>query len=195
MKKTTITLALLISFAFSGFSQTIVKPGIGINFTSLSSDALSYETTGRLGWQLGGTVAIGNQFYFEPGIFWVKNNWELQNPQTTGNDFKDDISSLRIPVFVGINVVGDATDDRNFHIFGGPAVQIVTKVNTETTGLTEDDFNKFIMGMNLGAGLSLGKLFVDVGYEWGFSTIYKDDANDAKSRGLWINAGFRLEFL
>lgn len=195
MKKIAITLILLISLSFSGLSQMVIKPGIGFNFTSLSTDPLTYKTTGRLGWQLGGTITFGDQFYFESGIFWVKNNWELQEAQALGNKLKNDISSIRIPLFAGLNVVGDATDDRNFHIFGGPAAQIITKVNTGTTSLTPDDFSKFIWGMNIGAGLSIGKLFIDAGYEWGFTNIYKNDPNDVQSRAFWLNAGFRLEFL
>ena len=194
MKKTAITLILLISISFSGFSQMVLKPAIGMNFTSMSSDPASYTATGRMGWQLGGTVVFGDEFYLEPGVFWVKNNWELQDPQITGNEFKNDISSLRIPVFLGWNVVGDATDDRNFHIFGGPAAQIVTKVNPGT-GFTEEDFNNFIWGVNLGAGLSIGKIFVDGGYEWGLTDIYKTEPKDIRSSGWWLNAGFRLEFL
>ncbi len=194
MKKTAITLILLISLSFSGFSQMVLKPGIGINFTSMSNDPASYETTGRLGWQIGGTVTFGDQFYLEPGIFWVKNNWEVQNAQFSGNKFKNDISSLRIPVFVGWNIMGDATDDRNFHVFGGPATQIVTKVNPGT-GFVVDDFNKFIWGMNIGAGLSIGKIFIDAGYEWGFKDIYKTEPKDIRSSGFWLNAGLRLEFL
>ncbi|MEN8121199.1 MAG: outer membrane beta-barrel protein [Bacteroidota bacterium] len=195
MKKTAITLILLISFAFTGLSQMVIKPGIGMNFTRMSSDLQSYETTGRLGWQLGGTVTFGEKFYFEPGIFWVKNNWNLQELSTSLPEFKNDISSLRIPAFVGINLLGDATDDLNFHLFGGPAAQIVTKVNTNTTNLTPEDFSKFILSMNLGAGISINKIFIDAGYEWGLTNIYINDPNNVQNRGFWLNAGFRLEFL
>ena len=72
---------------------------------------------------------------------------------------------------------------------------IVTGINTEDVGAEEDDFNKFIIGANIGAGLSIGKLFVDVGYEWGLNNMYKEDALETKHRSLWINAGFRLTFL
>ena len=195
MKKTAITLILLIGLSFSGFSQMIIKPAIGMNFMSMSNDLPSYETTGRLGWQIGGTVILGDQFYLEPGIFWVKNNWNLQELNTNLPEFKNDISSLRIPAYLGWNVVGDAGDDRNFHLFGGPAAQIVTKVNSGTTGLTKDDFSGFIWGLNVGAGLSIGKIFIDGGYEWGLTNIYKNDPNNVRSSGWWLNAGFRLEFL
>ena len=195
MKKTAITLILLISLSFAGFSQMVIKPAIGMNFMSMSNDLPSYKTTGRLGWQLGGTVLLGDQFYLEPGIFWVKNNWKLQELNTTLPEFSNDISSLRIPAYLGWNVVGGATDDRNFHIFGGPAAQIVTKVNSGTTSLNKEDFNNFIWGLNLGAGLSIGKIFFDGGYEWGLTNIYKNDPNNVRSSGWWLNAGFRLEFL
>ncbi len=192
MKRIGMTLLLISSIILSANAQMIIKPAIGLNLTTFSSDIPTHEIDGRLGWQLGGTVAIGSQFYFEPGIFWVKNNWNLNND---GTKFKNDISSLRIPVFVGWNVVGDPDDDRNFHIFAGPSAMIVTSTNSEVTGMDEDAFNKFILGANIGAGISVGKIFVDVGYEWGLNNMYKEDDNDTKHRSLWINAGFRLTFL
>ena len=195
MKKTAITLILLISISFSGFSQMVLKPAIGMNFTSMSSDPASYSATGRMGWQLGGTVVLGDEFYIEPGIFWMKNNWELQELNTSIPSFDNDISSLKIPLYLGWNIVGDATDDRNFHVFGGPAAQIITKVNSGSSTISEDDFNKFIWGVNLGAGLSIGKIFIDGGYEWGLTDLYKTEPKDVRSSGWWLNAGFRLEFL
>ena len=197
MKKNLITLTLSVFFAITGFSQMIVKPGIGLNFTSFTTDPLSYEHTGRLGFQLGGTVAIGDEFYFEPGIFWVRNNYELKNISGTTNSdgkFKNDISSIKIPLYVGMNVVGDADSDRNFHIFGGPDVSFVTSVNNDDIALTENDFTKYMWAVNIGAGLSIDKLFIDVGYQWGLNTIFVDD-DKTKIQGLWINAGFRLTFL
>jgi len=194
MKKVAITLILLISISFSGFSQMILKPAIGMNFTSLSNDPLSYDATGRVGWQVGGTVAFGEEFYFESGIFWVKNNWELQDLDPTIPSFKNDLSSIRIPIYIGWNIVGGATDDRNFHIFGGPAAQIITKVNPGT-GFTKEDFSDYIWGMNVGAGLAISKIFIETGYEWGLTKLYKNDEKDVKSRGWWLNVGVRLQFL
>ena len=197
MKKLLMTLILISSVVLSANAQVIIKPAIGLNLTTFSSDLPTHEIDGRLGWQLGGTIAIGDEFYVEPGIFWVKNNWKLTESVTAANlKFDNDISSLRIPVYVGWNVVGDPDDDRNFHIFAGPSAMIVTSVNNGDAGIVEDDFNKFLWGANIGAGLSIGKIFVDVGYEWGLNKIYKTEGfGDTKYRSLWINAGFRLTFL
>jgi len=195
MKKLVIVLVLFFSYFVSVHSQLVVKPAIGMNFTKLSGDPLTYDQTGRFGWQIGGTITLGQEFYLEPGIFWMKNNWDLQELTISDTKFKNDISSLRIPLYLGWNVVNSGTDDRNFHIFAGPAAMIVTKVNTETTGLTKDSFNDFIYGINVGAGLSISKVFIDGGYEWGLTDLYVDDPNHARSRGFWLNFGFRLKFL
>ncbi len=193
MKKA-IAIIFLLSFYLSGFSQTVIKPAIGMNFTHLSNDPLSYETTGRIGWQIGGTITFGDKFYLEPGIFWEKNNWNLQNLDPQIPEFTNDMSALKIPLFIGINVIGEA-DEQNFHIMGGPTMRIVTDVDPGTTGKTKDDFSDFIMGIDIGAGISLGKIFIDAGYEWGLTNIYKDETEDIRSRGFWLNAGFRLKFL
>ena len=138
---------------------------------------------------------MGDEFYIEPGIFWMKNNWKLTDKVSAANlEFNNDISSLRIPAFVGWNIVGGPDDNRNFHVFAGPAAMIVTSVNSGSLGLTKDDFNKFIWGANIGAGLSIGKIFVDVGYEWGLNNMYKNDLKDTKHRDLWVNTGFKLTF-
>jgi hypothetical protein len=196
MKRIGMTLLLISSIILSANAQMIIKPAIGLNLTHFSTDIPDYGINGRVGWQIGGTIAFGNEFYLEPGIFWTKNNWEFKSDVGTSDlDFKNDISALKIPVFVGWNVVGAPDDDRNFHVFAGPSAMIVTKVDTEDVGATEDDFNKFIIGANIGAGLSIGKIFVDVGYEWGLNNMYKNDELETKHRSLWINAGFRLTFL
>jgi hypothetical protein len=196
MKKIVFLLFILAGFAIGSMSQTVIKPAIGMNFTKLSNDPMAYEQTGRFGWQIGGTLTLGKEFYLEPGIFWMKNNWQLQNLNTPSvPEFKNDISSLRIPLFLGWNVVNRGDDNRNFHLFAGPAAMIVTKTNSESTQVTVDDFNKFIFGMNVGAGLSINKIFIDGGYEWGLTEIYKNDPNKVKSRGFWLNVGLRLKFL
>ena len=196
MRNFFITLSILF-FAVAGFSQVVVKPGIGINFTSFTTDPLTYEHTGRLGYQLGGTIAIGNEFYFEPGVFWVRNNYQLKDKNATINTdkkFKNDISSIKIPLLVGMNVVGNAKAKRNFHVFGGPDISYVTSVNNEDVNLTKEDFTKYMWGINVGAGLSIDKIFVDIGYQWGLNAIFVDD-DETKIKGLWVNAGFRLKFL
>jgi hypothetical protein len=192
MKKL-VSIIILTSFiAITCLSQVVIKPAIGLNFTKLSSDPLSYKQTGRLGWQIGGTLAIGKEFYLEPGIFWVKNNWQLQTLAL--NKLNNDISSLRIPCYVGWNVINRGDDSRNFHLFGGPAAMIVTKTDS-IKGVNLGNFNRVIFGINLGAGLSINKIFVDCGYEWGLTDLYKNDDKHVKSRGFWLNAGFRLKFL
>lgn len=197
MKKIVMTLFLVSGILLSANAQMIIKPAIGMNLTHFSTDKPDYGTNGRLGWQLGGTVAIGDEFYFEPGIFWLKNNWQITQDIGASNlEFDNDISSLKIPAFVGWNVVGSPDDDRNFHIFAGPSAMIVTSVNSDNVDVTEDDFNKFIIGANVGAGLSIGKIFIDAGYEWGLNDIYKkEELKDIKHKSFWINAGFRLTFL
>jgi hypothetical protein len=195
MKKLVFSLILISCISYSALSQMVIKPAIGMNFTSLTDDPINYSSSGRFGWQLGGTLTFGDKFYFEPGIFWMKNNWELQElNQATETTFTNDISSLRIPAFVGINILGDKKAT-NLHIFGGPTGMIVTKVNTGSTGLTKSDFAPVIYGIDAGAGVSFKKFFIDAGYEWGLTQIYKDDPNQAKNRGLWINFGFNLTFL
>jgi len=65
MKKYSIVVFVLFSFLFlsSTYAQLEIKPAIGINATSFSEDPSNGETSANVGWQLGGTIAIGDKFY------------------------------------------------------------------------------------------------------------------------------------
>jgi hypothetical protein len=54
------------------------------------------------------------------------------------------------------------------HVFAGPAFQYI--LDTEYDGITISDVrNDFTVGLNLGAGINLGMLGIDLRYERGFS--------------------------
>lgn len=198
MKKIALSLIFIGCLTIAANAQMIIKPTIGMNLTSFSDDSEQYGMNGRVGWQFGGTVAFGSEYYLESGIIWMRNNWEVTRDVSTDNlSFDNDISCIRVPIFAGWNIVGAADDDRNFHIFGGPAVSWVYAVDSEDatrSGISTDSFNDKIWGLNIGAGLTFNKIFVDVGYEWGLSEIYKNEPQDVKSRALWVNAGLRWRF-
>jgi hypothetical protein len=72
------------------------------------------------------------------------------------------MSKLDVPVLLGIKVIGP------LNLFGGPAFQYI--LDTEFDGISVDDVDSdFTVGLNLGAGVNLGRFGVDLRYERGFS--------------------------
>jgi len=194
MKKYSIVVFVLFSFLFlsSTYAQLEIKPAIGINATSFSEDPSNGETSANVGWQLGGTIAIGDKFYGEGGIFWTYRSNEYKSDADTIT-FNTEMSGIHIPVMVGYHLLGKGTGSFGLRAFGGASVLILTKV--DALELTKDDFNKASWGVFLGAGLDFSILFLDVKYEWALTDVSSVSSfNVGKAATLFINAGVRLSF-
>jgi hypothetical protein len=182
-------LCLLFSTSIS-FAQLKLKPAIGINFTDFSEDPESGETSAKVGWQIGGTVLIGDKFYGEGGIFWTykSNEYNSDDDQIT---FNTEISGIRIPAMIGYHLLKEEATLIGLRAFGGASVLIVTTVNA--LELTKDDFNDASWGVFLGAGLDISMFFVDLKYEWSLTDVSSVASFDVgKSRSIFINAGVKL---
>lgn len=190
-----ISLPLLLAFSLMvfvnhGYSQIELKPAVGINFTDFSEDPESGETSAKVGWQIGGTVLIGDKFYGEGGIFWTykSNEYNSNDNQIT---FNTEISGIRIPAMIGYYLLKEEATLIGLRAFGGASVLIVTTVNA--LELTKDDFNDASWGVFLGAGLDISMFFVDLKYEWSLTDVSSVASFDVgKSRSIFINTGVRL---
>jgi len=174
-------------------AQTTIKPGVGLNFTDFSGTPTGGQFNAKVGWQLGGSVAFGKKFYFEPGIYYVGKSTEFQS-SGSGNpniDTKADLNGIRIPLAVGINMIGNEKTLISFRGFGGLSGFFLTSVGDN---LDKNDFEKTNFGVFAGAGLDIWKLYLDLSYEWSLTNVQKDvTAIDiGKSRSLFITAGIRI---
>jgi hypothetical protein len=188
-----IILASLAStcFALVSSAQIAIKPAIGINATDFSKDPSSGEFKGRVGYQIGGTVAIGKKVYFEPGIFYVKKTTEYVDEGTTGIEDQDfNISGIRVPLTIGFNLLGNQSSVVGLRGFGGLSAFFLTDIKD----LDKDDFKSASWGTYLGLGVDITILFVEASYEWSLSELSKDVENIdvGKSRSLFVHAGVRI---
>jgi len=173
-------------------AQTTIKPGIGLNFTDFSKTPATSEFKAKVGYQVGGSIAFGKKFYFEPGLFYVGKSTEFSTVSTS-NPIKENFnfSGFRIPVAVGLNLIGDEKSTISLRGFGGLSGFFVTKVSDE---VDKDAIKKSSYGLFAGAGLDFWKLYLDASYEWSLTNVQKDvsSIDIGKSRSLFITAGLRI---
>jgi hypothetical protein len=192
MKNSTLFLIVFsfILFAGNSYAQIELKPAIGINLTNFSEDPATGKTSAKVGWQLGGTISIGDNVYGEGGIFWTYKSNEFTQ-DATDNKFSTELSGIRIPAMIGLHLLGKESAAFGLRAFGGTSVFIITKVNA--LDLTKDDFNTASWGVFLGAGLDISMFFVDLSYEWSLTDVSSITSfNVGKSKSLFVNAGIRL---
>lgn len=164
MKKVQKTLLVAV-FALVGtatFAQTGSGFGIkgGLNY---NANGDYFESAGdaaknpdrNVGYHVGIFGKLGNRIYFRPELVYTKTKSDYDGDEFT-------MSKLDVPALVGVKIIGP------LHVFAGPAFQYI--LNTEFDGISIDSVeNDFTVGLNIGAGLNLGKLGIDLRYERGFS--------------------------
>jgi len=179
-----------VLFAGNSYAQLELKPAIGLNFTNFSEDPTTGKTSAKVGWQLGGTISMGDAFYGEGGIFWTYKSTEFTE-DATDNKFSTELSGIRIPALAGFHLLNNETSVVGLRAFGGASVFIITTVNA--LDLTKDDFNTASWGVFLGAGIDISMFFVDLSYEWSLTDVSSVSSFDVgKSKSLFINAGIKL---
>lgn len=193
MKKSLLTLSIVLGSLVMLQAQIEIKPTIGFNLSRLSNEPESFSQSARIGYQLGGSLQFGKKLYVEPGIFWLKTGSELEHADSPDQNYNMNISAIRIPVFVGYQILGgDKENIFGLRVFGGPTGSWVTSVKADDSGLEKDDFSDFLWGVDVGAGIDVWLLFLDIGHEWGLNKVFKDDPSNAKIHAWWWNLGVRI---
>ncbi len=190
MKKLLTLILIFCGFGIISSAQTL-KPGIGLNFTDVVASG-DGSANGRTGWQIGGSIAFGNKFYFEPGLFYQGKSAEFSSSDNLPEpDLDAALKGFRVPVAIGLNLLGNAESTASLRVFGGGSGFFLTDVGDD---LDKDDFNSTNWGVFAGAGVDLWILFVDLSYEWSVTDLQTELSNIdfGKTNGLFLNAGLRI---
>lgn len=188
--KYTFCFCLFLLCSTVTLAQIAIKPAVGINLTDFSKDPNTGKYKSKVGYQFGGSVAIGKRVYIEPGFYWVKKTTEFVTENTNQQDIRYDISGIRVPVTVGFNLLGSEKSIIALRAFGGASAFMLTN----TKNLDKDDLKSASWGVFAGAGLDLSIIFVEAKYEWSLTNITKDisQIDIGKSRSVFVNAGIRI---
>jgi len=161
MKKTLLVIVVAFistttfSQAGSGFG---IKAGLNYNGNGDffdSTENVIEDPSRNAGFHVGVFGKLGKRIYVRPELIYTSTS--------SGYDEGDlKIQKLDLPVLVGVKIIGPV------HVFAGPAFQYL--LDTEFDGTTFSDVeNDFSVGLNIGAGVNLGKFGVDLRYERGFT--------------------------
>ena len=156
-----------------------LKGGVNYNsdsFESVSNDVLNGAKT-KTGihtglWVRAKLPIIG--FYIRPEVVYTELNNSVNYespfsaPKTT--DFK--FRKIDVPVLIGKKFLGIG------NVFAGPSFQYILSSDFELNDLREVSSESFSLGIQLGAGIELGRLGIDLRWERGLSkteTVFVDN--------------------
>ncbi|AZJ31679.1 Outer membrane protein beta-barrel domain-containing protein [Tenacibaculum mesophilum] len=173
MKKAIFILCLLIGG--SQLAQSQIQGGIkgGINYNSDSfSDVKNDVFDGaksKTGFHAGAWLRIklpATGLYIRPELVYTQLNNNVvyypegkSNNSTNNQNVSYEIQKIDIPVLLGLNFL------KVGHVFAGPSFQYILDSDFNFKDLKQVNSDGFSVGLQLGAGIELGKLGLDVRWE------------------------------
>ena len=159
--KNTLVIILLFLGCLTTFAQK--KSGFGIKAgLNYSANGEYLEDIGQalqdpdanVGYHIGLYGKLGDRFYLRPEIVYT----HTKSGYTDG-DLK--IDKLDLPILGGWRIIGP------LNIFMGPSFQYIFNSKFSDISIEEIE-SDFTVGLNIGAGVNLGRLGLEIRYETGF---------------------------
>lgn len=187
-------IALVAFQATTSHSQAELRIGAGLNYNSFPSDLEGYSFSSSAGYQFGAELQFGDRLFFQTGLHLESLRTEVTR-QPTGISVEDfQVNRLRVPAYLGYRFASSKSW-LNMRIFTGPnASLVINRSLDEAFSIEDDDFSSVLFGYNVGAGVDLAFLFVDVGYMFGLNDVLELEDSSSSNSLFFLNAGLRLKF-
>jgi hypothetical protein len=198
MKKILI-LSMILFAALENYGQFTFGPKIGYNTSKLSTDFDNISESIKNNFQIGAFARFGKKLYLQPEIFYATSGGKLKQSDSDGGIGEIKLKNLSIPALVGYKLINAKVI--SLRIMAGPVANFI--LNKEVTSdefyqdpLQDSDFKNAAWGMDVGAGVDVFFLTLDVRYEFGLNNIYivPEGAQDqsVKSNLFIVSLGFKL---
>lgn len=194
-------LILLSVFLFLGAAvsaQLTFGPKIGITMSKLSVDKDDYTEELKTGFQLGAFVRVGKKLYLQPEVMFSTTGGVLK---TEDRNLKTTVklNTVQVPVLVGYKFINFKLV--NLRVMAGPAISMIVNKDIEfdekiENPIKEDDLKNASWTFQLGGGVDVMMLTLDVRYEWGLNNIHDPEAGINKfdmKNNLWtVSLGWKI---
>ena len=190
--KALLVLALISTGLMGLNAQFEIKGLVGTNFASLSKHPTGTDWKAQAGYQFGAGVLIGEKFYVEPGVQFVRNARVVSLDGVEDVDFAQNF--VKIPVYAGYHLLGHESSPLALRVFAGPAASIAGKVKKGEDQISKDDIKNAHFMLDAGIGVDILFLFVELNYEYALTDYFVDEAHESKHSAFLINAGIHIDF-
>ena len=222
MKKIIVLILMFVMVAVSVPNlQAQVSLRGGINIASMSANATEknykdYENQSIVGFQLALAMPfkVANNVAIQPELVFIQKGGKSQYVSDENNKYVSTFTSnyIEVPLSLKLGLGNTSGDGIGFYVLGGPYVGIalngkykneltvlgITSSSTKTVDYSNDtnQEKRIDWGVNLGAGLSLGKMYLEGRYNLGINNLLDNSANNSNSnapyrrnRGIGLTVG------
>lgn len=172
----------------------------GLNFANMSWEtkhsSLSLDSRTAFNVGLSVDIPLLQSLYVQSGLYYSSKGSieDLDDAKTTISPMY-----LEIPVLASYRY--DVSDAAQVQLNVGPyfGYGIGGKYKEEYRGnsyesdfFDDDDINKFDCGLQIGAGVTISKIYVGCAYQFGMTNVAKEDDLTVKNKNFMINVGYNF---
>ncbi len=164
----------------------------GITGSTIAFKESRFESALAAGYDLGVSYRKGRFTSWEVGLRYMGSAAVLEEPDNPNpiTDKTFGIHQLELPIAVGINLLAPVQRIIGIRAFGGISPGVIVNVADNPLDISEDDVNTFQLGGNIGVGVDVLFLFLEAGYNRGFTDIFKE--GKSKLSQVYLNLGVRF---
>lgn len=178
-----------------GFS---IGPKIGFNSNTLTDNRDSISANIKNSFQIGAFVRVGSKVYFQPEINYQVSKGSLdRGAGIAALSQKYTLKTIKIPALIGVKLIKKGPV--NLRVMAGPAFTFVIdkQIDPAINGLwpiqSRDDLKNSNVSVQMGAGLDVLFMTLDVRYEFGVNNMYNGNSGyKMKTNVFNISLGVKL---
>lgn len=201
MKKILLAI-LIIGFGSGVMAQGVFSlgPKIGYNSNTLTNNLDSVQSSIKNSFQIGVFMRIGPKVYFQPEANYQVVTSTLNKSSGSSVQSQDiTIESLKIPALLGIKLINKRAF--NLRIMAGPAYTFHLNKKLDPQHMNElwpiqsvDDLKNSVWSVQMGAGLDVLFMTLDVRYELGIDNMY-NGSSDLRLKNNMFNFSVGIKLL
>jgi len=176
-----------------------IGPKIGYNSNSFSVNVDSITNGLKNSFQFGAFARIGKKVYLQPEVYYTVKGGVLDDDMGIYRSRQElTLKTLVVPVIVGAQII--TIPGFNLRVMGGPTMSFIINKKIEPPYLdgiwpikSTDDLRNSIFGLQMGGGIDVFFMTLDVRYELGLNNIYNGSANfSLKNNAVNVSLGIKL---
>lgn len=194
MKKIVI-LVVIVFAAINNFAQISVGPKFGYSASKLSTSLDTIKESAKNNFQAGIFFRFGKRLYLQPELSYATSGGTLKLEGTTAKE-EIKLNTLSVPVLVGYKIINAKVF--NVRVLAGPVANFALNKTVDfnqsyPAPVQEADLKNVAWGMDVGAGVDVLFLTLDLRYEFGLNNLYDGTGSHTiKSNVFIVSLGFKL---
>ncbi len=176
-----------------GFS---IGPKIGYNSNRFTTDFDSITSDPDGAFNIGAYMRIGKKVYFQPEVNYMIKGGELQIGKLGNQQIR--LESIAIPMLIGVRPINVGAF--NLRFMAGPTFSFVSGKSLKPKEIVDgwpiqsvEDLKESFWSFQLGGGIDVFFLTIDLRYEMGVDNIYTGEDDFSLKNNLFnVSVGFKL---